>query len=287
MQADTEELDLVSEVDEPEEVEEEVEQSTEPEAEAGEEAEDEDVVVSIGEESPPSEEDENQAKPWVRELRKSSREKDRKIRELEEKLRTSASPAVRAPVELGKKPTLEECDYDAEQFESKLEAWHQRKLEQATQEEEKRKAAEAESKAWQARVDQHNKLKSELKVKDFDDAEAAVEEAFSVTQRGVIVHGAKNSALLFYALGKNPKKAKELASITDPVKFAFAAAELETQLKVSPRKSAPLPERQVRGSAPSAGAVDSKLARLEAEADKSGDRSKVVAYKRSLKAAGK
>ena len=47
-----------------------------------------------------------------------------------------------------------------------------------------------------------------------------------------------------YALGKNPKKAKELGEITDPVKFAFAVAKLETQLTVTSRKQVPPPEKK-------------------------------------------
>ena len=92
------------------------------------------------------------------------------------------------------------------------------------------------------------------------------------------MQGSENPALVVYALGKNPKKAKELAAISDPVKFAFAVAKLETQLKVTPRKTAPVPERQIRGSAQLSGAVDSTLERLRAEADKTGDRTKVAAY---------
>jgi hypothetical protein len=90
------------------------------------EAEDEDdgeddVVVSIGEESPPQEE-EVRAPAWVRELRKSNREKERKIRELEAQINTAATE--NKPVALGKKPSLEDCDYDSEEYENKLSAWY-------------------------------------------------------------------------------------------------------------------------------------------------------------------
>jgi hypothetical protein len=120
-------------------------------------------------------------------------------------------------------------------------------------------------------------------VRDFDDAESTVLSTLSVTQQGIIVQGADNSALVVYALGKNPAKAKELAGITDAVKFAFAIAKLETQLKVQAKsKSAPPPEGKVRsGSAPISGSVDSNLERLRAEAEKTGDMSKVAAYKRA------
>lgn len=257
---------------------------TEGQGAEGEGADDE-VVVTIGEEPPASHEDEVAKAPeWVRELRKSSREKDRKIRELEDKLKTTTGAETK-PAPLGKKPTLEECDYDAEKFEAELAAWYERKRkadEEAARVEAEQKAAQT---AWQAKLDSYGKAKTELKVKDFDDAEALVQESFSQTQQGIILQGAENPALLVYALGKNPKKAKELASTTDPVKFAFAVAKLETQLKVTNRKAAPPPEKTVRGTGPTSGTVDSQLERLRADAEKTGDYSKVMAYKRQKRSA--
>ena len=99
----------------------------------------------------------------------------------------------------------------------------------------------------------------------------------------MILQGADNPALVVYALGKNTKRAKEIASIKDPVKFAFAVAKLETTLKVNSRKTPPPPEKTVSGSGNSSGTVDSTLERLRGEASKSGDFSKVIAYKKSLK----
>lgn len=242
--------------------------------------EEDEVVITIGDETPPSaEEEEARAPEWVRELRKSNREKDRRIRELEQKVST-VTPAPSAIV-VGEEPTFEGCDYDADKFKRELNAWNARKVAADAEVAKKQSAATAEKEAWDARLEHHGKLKSELKVKDYDDAEAAVEAALNVTQRGLIVHGADNSAQVNYALGKNPKTLKELAAITDPVKFAFAVAKLETKLKVTPRKTAPVPERDVRGNVAPSGVVDSQLARLQAQADKTGDRSKVAAHIRA------
>lgn len=239
------------------------------------------VVVTIDGESPPPEEDDQSAPEWVREVRKASREKDKLIRELQKKVAEREAPAP--TVILGPKPTLEGCEYDPDDFATKLEAWHERKL-KVDAEQRTRQEQQAESeRAWKARLANHSKLAAELKVQDFEDATAPLESVLSETQRGMIVHAADNSAVLLYALGKNPAKAKELASIADPVKFAFAVAKLESKLKVTPRKAAPIPERTVRGNASVSGAVDPKLARLEAEAEKTGDRTRVVAYKRDLK----
>lgn len=245
---------------------------------------DDEVVVTIGSDAPNAEdEDQTRAPEWVRELRKANREKDRQIRELQAQVSATKQPKQDAAA-VGDKPTLEGCDYDPDRFEAELDAWKERKREA---DERQRKAAEAEAKAqqeWQAKLDAHAKAKGELKVKDYDDAEALVDEQFSQIQNAILIQGSDNSALVKYAIGKNPKKLKELASITDPVKFAFAVARLETQLKVQPRKAAPMPEKVVRGSAPIAGSVDSQLERLRADAERTGDYTKVHQYKQQLKA---
>lgn len=242
------------------------------------------VVVTIGGDAPPAEEDHAQAPEWVRELRKNHRELQRKNRELEDRLKTTV-PEVKS-VTLGAKPTLESLDYDAEKFEKALEGWY----EQKRKVDEAQAKAEAESRAaqqaWQEKVNAYNKTKVTLKVRDFDDAENVVQDALSTTQQGIILQGAENPAMVIYALGKNPNKAKELASITDPVKYAFAVAKLETQLKVTQRK-APQPEKAVTGSSGISGAVDSTLERLRAEANKTGDYTKVNQYKTQKRAAKK
>ena len=242
---------------------------------------DADVVVTIGDDPHPTEDDDvNRAPEWVRELRRANREKDRAIRERDAEIARlkGAGGAATQAVTLGPKPSLEACGYDSDKYEKELDAWHARKREVDEQTTKKQRLEDEQRAAWQARIDAYSKAKTGLKVKDFDDAEASAQELLNITQQGIIINGAENPALLIYALGKNTKKAKELAGIQDPVKFAFAVAKLETQLKVTPRKSAPVPERTIRGSAPGA-AIDSTLERLDAEAEKTGDMSKVVKYR--------
>ena len=264
------------------EVEEEIEVS---EIVDNEEPEDtEEVVVSIGEEAPPPEEH-TPAPEWVKELRKTNRELQRQNRELQGRLQ--AAPPETKPVVIGTKPKLEDHDYDADKYEEALTNWFERKR----QAEEVNAKQEAEvmnqQKAWQAKLDGYGKAKAELRVKDYEDAEAVAQEVFSITQQGVLLQGADNPALVVYALGKNPAKAKELAEIKDPVKFAFAVAKLEKDLKVTNRKAAPAPERIVTGTGRSSGAVDSTLERLRADAERTGNMTKVIAYKAQKRSASK
>jgi hypothetical protein len=249
-----------------------------------EEPDAEEVIVSIGEEAPPPEEH-TPAPEWVRELRKTNRELQRQNRELQSKLQVQ--PTEINPVVIGVKPKLEDHDYDADKYEEALTAWFERKRQ--ADEVNARQQAEVmnQQKAWQAKLDGYGKAKAELRVRDYEDAEAVAQEVFSITQQGVILQGAENAALVVYALGKNPKKAKELSDIKDPVKFAFAVAKLEKELKVTNRRAAPAPERIVSGTGRSSGAVDSTLERLREEAARTGNMTKVIQYRAQKRSASK
>jgi hypothetical protein len=246
---------------------------------------DDEVVVSIGEEAPPTE-DEVRAPEWVRELRKTNREKERRIRELEAKL-TATTTENKPVVTMGPKPKLEDHDYDADRYEQALDAWHERKRQHDLETETVKRSELEQHQAWQAKLDSYGKAKAELKVRDYEDAEETVQQLLNVTQQGVVLQGADNPALVIYALGKNPKKAKEIAEITDPVKFAFAVAKLEKELKVTNRRAAPAPERIVSGTGRSSGAVDSTLDRLREEAARTGNMTKVIQYKAQKRSASK
>jgi len=247
-----------------------------------EQGEDEQVVIEIEGEPPPPEED-AKAPGWLKDLRKSNRQKDRENRQLREQLAKLSSAAEPTAVELGKKPTIEGADYDSDVYERQLIDWVEKK--RAVEERQKSIEAERqkEQEAWNATLETYGQNRKSLKVKDFEEAELVVQDELSNTQQGMILQGADNPALLIYALGKNPKKAKEIASIKDPVKFAFAVAKLETQLKVKNRKAAAAPERVIQGSARSSGAVDSTLERLREEAARTGNMDKVMQYKRQQK----
>lgn len=244
---------------------------------------DDQVVISMdGEDLTQEDEEQKHAPSWVKELRKTSREKDKKIRELEAKLNAGAAPAAK-PLTLPAKPKLEDFDYDPDIYEEKLGEWFETKRRHDSQVEATKKAQEDAEKAWQDKLTSYGKAKADLKVRDYEDAETYVQDKFNVTQQGIILQGLENPALVVYALGKNHKKAAELAGITDPVRFAVAVGKLETQLKVTTRKSPPPPPRTVSGTGRVSGAVDSTLDRLRAEAEKTGNYTKVMQYKRQKK----
>lgn len=235
------------------------------------------VTITLGDDSPSPEDSEAEKAPeWVRELRKSKREADKRIRELEAKLTESGKPAGA----LGEKPKLADFGYDEDAYAPALEKWVQAKAQADAEANSQRQAQEQMQQAYQARHTAYKAAAQALRVPDFEDAEAQASEAFNVMQQGIIINGADKPAELMYALGRNPAKAKELAAIADPIKFAFALSKLESQMKIAPRKVPPPAERRVSGSVAVAGHADGELGRLRADAEKTGDYSKVTAYKR-------
>jgi hypothetical protein len=266
---------------EPEVIEVQQPEATPVEPEQQTEIQQEEDVVTIAGESPAPEEEEKQAPEWVRNLRKNYRELQREKRELEERLKAVSPATEQSPVTPGKKPTLEDCDYDSDKFENELAGWFERKRQSEEAEAKYRAKQQEEQQTWQKKLETYTQSKTGLKVSDFQDAEDTVLETLSVTQQGIILQGAQNPAVMVYALGKNPNKAKELAGITDPVQFAFAVAKLETQLSVQ-KKQAPPPEKRINGNG-SLGTSNAQLDRLREEAARSGDFTKVLAFKRQLK----
>jgi hypothetical protein len=187
---------------------------------------------------------EQAAPEWVRELRREHRELKKRNRELES--RVNQSIETNPVVNLGPKPNLEALDYDTEKYEQSLADWYERKRLVDEQQSQVRRAEEEQKQAWNAKLEGYVEAKTKLKVRDYDDAEEVAQQLFNVVQQGVVIQGAENPALVIYALGKNPKKAKELAAIDDPVKFAFAVAKLESNLKIGNRKAATQPRERYR-----------------------------------------
>ena len=249
-------------------------------------SEDEEFVITVGDEEPePSDEDDFSGKPaptWVKDLRKKEREARKRIKELEAQVQKS-QPADK-PIEVGVKPKLSDFDYDEDQFESAVEQWHERKRQVEQQQAVKRAEEEKAQQTWQSKMQSYEERRQTVaaKVRDFEEVEEAAKDKLTPTQQGILIHAAENPELIMYHLGKHPNKAKELAEITDPIQFAFAAAKLDSQMKIQTRKPSTQPERKPSGSAGLAGAVDQKLAQLEAKAAKTGDRTELIKYKKSL-----
>lgn len=248
---------------------------------ATDDAEDEGLVVEIG-----GDNEDDAAPEWVRNLRRENRE-------LKKRLKENEAGAVTAPATLPEKPTLAGCDYDEADFDAKLADWYEKKREHDAREAEQKTLQERQAQRWDQKLTTYEQGKEKLAAPDFDEVEATVAEIFAKpfpgimaddVRMGIIKQGARDATTLVYALGRNPEKAKALAEIDDPVEFAFALGELSGKMKVVRSGAKPAPEKRVTSAAPGvAGAVDNTLERLREEAAKTGDFSKVLAYKRQMK----
>jgi hypothetical protein len=262
------------------------EQHEEDTEDSEEEDSDGEVVVSIAGEKAPEDDDADDGKPapqWVKDVRKENRESKKRIRELEELVRKQEAPKS-APV-LGKKPAMEDddVDWDADKFEAKLAAWFDKKREIEQHQRQEQEAADKQKAAWDGKLANYATAKTALKAGDYDDAEEVVKSEMDQTQQGIIIQVADDPALMIYALGKNPKKAKELAAIKDYATFSFQLGKLTEKLKVEKRRSAPPPEKIITGTGRVSGSSDSHLEKLRAEAERTGDNTRVLAYKREQK----
>lgn len=273
MADETDEL-LIDEPIEGEEPEDENQQQTETETPEG----DDEEVVTFG--------DEGEAAPASGERDNSTvramRDEIKRLRKRTAELETSAPQPQ--PIVVGEKPTLAGCEYDEDAYEAARDAWEDRKR-QAEQRETAQQAEQRKrDEEWAETQRRYATKKAALRFADAQDAEDTALAGLEPWQQAVIAKVADDPALLVYALGKHDARLSEISKITDPLKLAASVAKLEGKLKVPKRARPPEPDRPVRGGTVTAG-TDKTLARLEAEADKTGDRTALIAYKSSKRQA--
>jgi hypothetical protein len=252
-----------------------------PEALTEQDDDDGETVITIdGEDDASPASSEQDGTQLVRHLRQTAREQAKEIA----RLRAQTAPAPVA-IDPGPKPTLESCGYEPDDFERELDAWKERKAKADVAVAEAKKGQEAAEADWRADLTRYDERKAALRLPDYQDAEDAVTAALSPVAQAVLVKAAADPAIVVAALGKHPAKLEALSKIADPIKLAVAVVNLERTIKVNTTRRAPAPERIPSGGAPMGNRTDKHLERLEAEADRTGDRTKVAAYKRSLRKA--
>lgn len=249
---------------------------------AADEHGDEELVVTIGDEQPAAQR--TPAPQWARDLRKKERESARRIRDLEAQLQQAGvTPAAKGGT-LGPRPTMEAHNFDTAEYDKAVDAWHERKKEIERAEREAEASKTEDQKQWDQRLGSHKERAGKLKVSNYQDAEETVFAALDQTQQGCLIQVSDRSELIVVALDRNPAKLQSLAAIKDPARFIYEIAKLETQLKTTTRRPATAPETRVtRGTAGKPTTVQAGLEKLRAEAAKTGDYSKVHAYKREAR----
>lgn len=245
------------------------------------------LTLNLGDDEDEEIED-TEANSTIRQMRAKLRAEERERKRLQAELDAKkANPEAKADgeTELGPKPTLEDFDYDDEEYEASLLKWHdtKKKVEAAQKEQEEKRKAQTEE--WSKRVKSHEDRRAEMiEHPEYEDAEAVVIGGLSENQQYMAVRALKDAPKMFLALGKHPARLKKLAGITDEVDFIAAIVREEAAMKITGKRAERLkPETRLQGGAAPAGGSDATLKRLEAEADRTGDRTKVQAFKRSLR----
>jgi len=238
----------------------------------------EEVEVTFGEsEGDGDTESDDDETPVITAMRKREREKDKELRKAKrelEQLRAAQQQAAPTPTVMPK-PTLESCGWDETELEQKMVEW----LEQSKSAE---RAKSEQEQATQAKIKTYQDQAKAIRAKDFKESEDEVATMFDPTRQSILLEGVDNPAMLVYALGKNPAQLERLSKITNLAKFAVELGKLEKEMKVS-TKSKPVPvDTALRGSGPTSGGNSKKLAQLEAEAARTGNRTALIAYKKSL-----
>lgn len=224
--------------------------------------------------------------PTFRKLRELIRAKDKELSQL--RRAQPAAPQEKEPDDLGEIPTIEDCEFDPAVHAQKVRAWVEKAASHATAKSRK-DAQDAEEKAsWAKQLDDFHGAFADLGVQDHQGAVATVAKALPEARQAMLVEAlGKDAAKLVYRLHKTPASLEKLASIKSNGKFIAQAAIMAQETKIERRKAAaPAPENKVSGGGVSAAQVGaSNLERLREEARKTGDYTKVIAAKLSLKKA--
>lgn len=214
---------------------------------------------------------------WAR-LRKSEQEARKRAAELQRRLDTQSQPP--GALDPGPEPTLEDCDYDQDLLKKRV-----REHVEATQ---RKQAADSEqarrfqdkAREAQALVDNYATRKEAFskRVRGYTEAESMVVAMMSPERQDALLKVAENPEQLVYALGRRPDKLEELAKETDRDRFVAKLKKLEVSITMKKGTPTP-PEERVSGSG-NPGPAGSTLERLRADAVKTGDYSRVNAWKR-------
>ena len=248
---------------------------TEEQEQEGQEGESEEDLISFGDEAAPASEESS----TIREMRAQLRDAQRRAAVAESKLK----PVFEDP---GAEPQLEDFGYDAVAYRDAIREWDRKvqAVDAQKQEAAKREAKDRESAI--ANVEAYKAERQAFKVPDFDAAEKVGHDALGKEFFGAIMETEKRAALV-YALYKNPAKLDEIAKLseTNPLKAVMMIGKLEDKVTVNRRKPPTTIDTPLRGNTNIAAGEDRELAKLEKEADKTGDRTKLIAYKQRMKAA--
>jgi len=212
-----------------------------------------------------------------------------RIAELNKKVKEYEAKFAPTPEELQSKPRPKAADYNFDEDK------HAEALIQWALDEEKIKAKrdaitkeqEEVNGQYAKRLALYEEQKAALGVDDFEEAQAAVLSKMSQNQVSAIIDTALRPAMVMHILGTRPDRLEKFAAEKNIGRLIAAVREMEIKevvVKTETKPARPEPERGVqRSGAPTKGTVDAHLAKLEAEYEQTGDRTKIIAYNKKLR----
>jgi hypothetical protein len=219
--------------------------------------------------------------PLVNTLRKNSRQKDKYIKklklELEQLKKQSPKPIQSIPEPV--LPRLSDYDYDDDNYQHAVNKYADDlvKYKAVQAQIESKKLSEQQFIANLQQV--YIKQKSTLNFHNFDNYENVVTSNLDIEKQNIILKTDK-PAFVVMTLAKNPDLLSELSYLNNE-DFAYKIAKIEQNIQVNTVKKPKTKPEQLIGNA-KAGMSNDKttLEALEKEAEKTGDRSKVRAFKK-------
>ncbi len=243
--------------------------------EVNDEAADDELVIELeGEEAPIDE------TPLVKQLRQQIKETNRKLAE--------RGREPEAEIVVGEYPELEDFDWDADKHREAVLAWTERDRASKERIERQQSAQRTQANDFQELQIKYRASAAALPVpiEKFQEADEAVRAALSDQIQIALAKYCKDPAKVVLALHKYPGRLAAITAEPDPFLQAVAILDIERNLKVTSRRTAPPPESETiqRGSArittPNA---DKEEERLLAKAQKTGNMDEYRAYKAARK----
>lgn len=216
--------------------------------------------------------------PLVRQLRTQ-------LRDMARRQHQQVKPPVDDPEpQVPDEPDAEKFGWDLEQYNTASKAWRKAVADHAEWKVREARRTEDAKRVQDETARAVEQQKKSLGVADYDAHAETVHAALSEQQIAILVNGADNPARLIYALGRSQHRLDQLAAETNLAKFAVMLGRMEREIKVT-KRTPPNAEVKVRGATASVALTtsDKELERLEKAAERSGDRTAVIAYKRQMK----
>ncbi|CAB4140396.1 hypothetical protein UFOVP407_52 [uncultured Caudovirales phage] len=209
------------------------------------------------------------------------------IRQLRREKREAQSRTVVDVEDPGPRPKLEDFDYDEDRHAEAVETWAGKKF-AAQQAAQAQQADDPITKDWNTKLTAFQEARVAITTQqpDAEDVLMDVNAALDAGQMASIVQAFKGerAVSILLKIGADADTLERFADIRNPLELVAEAARLEAPAMT---RKKPAIDAPVKGKAPTAGPANKTLEKLEAEAARTGDRTKLIRYRKQLRERGK